>query len=113
MHGEGARLPRRCRLSNHDFVAVLRSGKLLRGRGIAVLVKQNRLPFPRLGLVVPKRLLKRSVDRNKFKRAFREWFRHRLSQLSGHDWILRLNAAPQIERGAILLELDRLTRPQT
>ena len=112
LRGEGASLPRRCRLSSPDFVAVLRTGKLLRGRGITVLVPSNRLPYPRLGLVVPKRVLKRSVDRNRFKRVFREWFRYRLGRLSGRDWILRLNEAPLNGGAALLLELDRLIPPQ-
>lgn len=77
-----------------------------------MLVKSNQLQYPRLGLVVPKRVLKRSVDRNRYKRVFREWFRHRLGKLSGRDWILRLNDAPLHDGAAILLELDRLVPSQ-
>jgi ribonuclease P protein component len=112
LDGVKASLPRRCRLGKPDFVVVLRTGKMLRGRGIAVLVKPNRLRYSRLGMVVPKRVLKRSVDRNRYKRTFREWFRHRQANLAGRDWIVRMNEIPEGGEAAFLLELERLVPPR-
>lgn len=54
----------------------------------------------RLGLVVAKRLLKRSVDRNLVKRLARENFRLLRSRLPARDLILRLAVRPK--------SLDRL-----
>ena len=53
----------------------------------------------RLGLVVAKRLLRRSVDRNMIRRLARESFRLIRCKLPARDLILRLAAKPQ--------ELDR------
>ena len=48
----------------------------------------------RLGLVVAKRFLKRSVDRNLIRRLAREHFRIVRSQLPSRDLILRLASKP-------------------
>ena len=48
----------------------------------------------RLGLVVAKRFLRRSVDRNLIRRLARESFRLIRCQLSSRDFILRLAAKP-------------------
>jgi ribonuclease P protein component len=49
----------------------------------------------RLGVVVAKRLLKRSVDRNLVKRLARENFRKLRCRLPARDLILRLAAKPK------------------
>lgn len=40
-----------------------------------VLVRQNELDHPRLGMAISKKNAKRAVDRNRIKRIFRESFR--------------------------------------
>ena len=50
----------------------------------------NTLGMPRLGLIVPKRLLPRAVDRNQAKRALREWFRRHKTPLGSRDLLIRL-----------------------
>lgn len=50
--------------------------------------------YARLGMVVPKRLLGRAVDRNRVKRLVRERFRLTQSAIAGHDWLVRLVKAP-------------------
>ena len=42
---------------------------------ITVLAKNSDLNFPRLGMIVPKKALKRAVWRNRIKRLIRENFR--------------------------------------
>ena len=49
----------------------------------------------RLGLVVAKRLLRRSVDRNLIRRLAREHFRLMRCRLPSRDLILRLAAKPK------------------
>ncbi|MBK8892783.1 MAG: ribonuclease P protein component [Propionivibrio sp.] len=49
----------------------------------------------RLGLVVAKRLLRRSVDRNLVRRLAREHFRTLHSRLPSRDLILRLASKPE------------------
>jgi ribonuclease P protein component len=71
----------------------------------------------RLGLVVAKRLLRRSVDRNLVKRLARENFRLLRCQLSSRDFILRLAAKPKtLDRQALAEEikvlLGKMTSPE-
>lgn len=63
----------------------------------------------RLGLVVAKRLLKRSVDRNLVKRLARENFRLLRCRLPSRDFILRLAAKPKpLDRQALAEEIKGL-----
>ncbi len=63
----------------------------------------------RLGLVVAKRLLKRSVDRNLVKRLGRENFRLLRCRLPSRDFILRLAAKPKpLDRQALAEEIKKL-----
>lgn len=58
----------------------------------------------RLGLVVAKRLLRRSVDRNLIRRLAREHFRLMRCQLQSRDLILRLAAKPKTLDRQVLAE---------
>jgi len=58
----------------------------------------------RLGLVVAKRLLRRSVDRNLVRRLAREHFRLLRSRLPSRDLILRLAVKPKPLDRRILAE---------
>ena len=64
----------------------------------------------RLGLVVAKRLLRRSVDRNLVRRLAREAFRIRRQNLPMYDLIVRLAAKPSlpIDRRALTGEIHKL-----
>lgn len=71
----------------------------------------------RLGLVVAKRLLKRSVDRNLVKRLAREHFRLLRERLPARDLVLRLVARPKpLDRHALAEEirglLGKMTSPE-
>jgi ribonuclease P protein component len=61
----------------------------------------DEIPGARLGLVVAKRFLRRSVDRNLVRRLAREQFRLLRGRLRSSDYVLRLAAKP--------LPLDRRT----
>ena len=64
---------------------------------------------PRLGIVVPKRLVKAAVRRNLIKRIGRERFRLLRSQLPARDLVLRLNGKLQaFDRKAIAEEIEKL-----
>ncbi|MBL0166031.1 MAG: ribonuclease P protein component [Propionivibrio sp.] len=63
----------------------------------------------RLGLVVAKRLLRRSVDRNLIRRLAREHFRMMRCRLPSRDLILRLAARPEpLDRRALAEEIRGL-----
>jgi ribonuclease P protein component len=55
-----------------------------------VMVKANTLGTPRLGLIVPKRILRRAIDRNRAKRVLRDWFRRHKGQIGSRDLLIRV-----------------------
>lgn len=76
---------------------------------ITVLAKDSNLDFPRLGMIVPKKALKRAVWRNRAKRIIRENFRKSRAALANLDYVcivkadvLKLNNR---EIGALLAKL--------
>ena len=67
------------------------------------------MPGARLGLVVAKRFLRRSVDRNLIRRLAREHFRLMRCKLLSRDLILRLAAKPDaLDRRALAQEIQGL-----
>ncbi|MGB5082147.1 MAG: ribonuclease P protein component [Burkholderiales bacterium] len=84
------RYPRRQRLGTPDIVALLSAGRTIKRSGFDVLLKPNALGVPRLGLIVPKRVLPRAVDRNRVKRMVREWFRNNQARLGNRDFLVRV-----------------------
>jgi ribonuclease P protein component len=73
-------------LTPSQFKAVFDSpdGKLP-GRNVLLLVRENQLPHPRIGLVIGKKSVKLSVERNRIKRQLRETFRLHQMELTGWD----------------------------
>lgn len=87
---ESRRYHRRQRLGTSDIAALLSGGRTVERSGFNVLLKPNALNTPRLGLIVPKRVLPRAVDRNRVKRLAREWFRNNQARLGGRDILIRV-----------------------
>ncbi|HEX4943805.1 MAG TPA: ribonuclease P protein component [Usitatibacteraceae bacterium] len=71
-----------------SFTAALRSPRKFRGPGTVLHVATGRPGESRLGLVTPKRLTRRSVDRNRMKRLAREAFRRHEVKTAGLDLVL-------------------------
>jgi ribonuclease P protein component len=61
---------------------------------VMVMVRPNAVGYPRLGMIVAKRVLARSVDRNRVKRCVRESFRQALPELPACDFVVRLLTKP-------------------
>ena len=53
-----------------------------------VLARKNALDFPRLGLAIAKKNIKKSTDRNKIKRMIRESFRTEQHLLGAIDFVV-------------------------
>jgi ribonuclease P protein component len=88
------RYSRKQRLRGADIDALLGSGERLRRAGVSVQTKVNTLGCPRLGLIVPRRVIPRAVDRNRLRRVVREWFRLNQQQLGSRDILVRFTERP-------------------
>lgn len=60
-----------------------------------ILTRPNDLGVARLGMVVSKRLLSRSVDRNRMRRKLRETFRLAAPNMPALDFVVRPLALPE------------------
>lgn len=76
-------------LTPRQFKAVFDSpsGKVP-GKNVLLLARDNDLDHPRLGLVIGKKSVKLSVERNRLKRQIRESFRHNQDNLVGWDIVV-------------------------
>ena len=113
--------PKRYRLTKTDeFSSVFGFRKALKSPHFLLhyrLRAAEEVAGARLGLVVAKRFLKRSVDRNLIRRLAREHFRIVRSQLPSRDLILRLASKPvPLDRRALAEEirglLSRIISPE-
>lgn len=81
--------PRRFRLLNAaDYDRVFRRAQRSRDRFFTVLYSRNGQDFPRLGLAIAKKRVRRAVMRNRIKRVIRESFRRAKNQLLGTDIVI-------------------------
>lgn len=77
-----------------DFDRVFADNQRARTDYVMVMARPNQAGYPRLGMVIAKRLLARAVDRNRVKRCVRESFRKVLPELPACDFVVRLIARP-------------------
>ena len=107
-------LARRHRFSiQGSFGAVLRSPRKVRGAGAILHVATGTPGVSRLGIALTRRLLPRSVDRNRVKRIVREAFRRHAAKAAGLDVVIALRERPDTGRDStwpaeLRLLLDRL-----
>jgi len=88
------RLRRDQRLGAAAVAAALKGGKVVRAARFHLYRLVNPLDYPRLALVVPKRLVPRAVTRNRIRRLAREAFRLQGDRLGALDCVVRLVRAP-------------------
>jgi ribonuclease P protein component len=76
-------------LSKHDYQKVFNQAEFRSGnKRLLLLARQTELKSGRLGLVIPKKQLRRAVDRNLVKRIARNTFRLRQSGFIGIDIVV-------------------------
>jgi ribonuclease P protein component len=90
----GERLIARARLSEAAaYQRALRGRSQVKGVWCRVFFAQNpEIALPRLGMVVPKKLLRTSVRRNAAKRQIRDSFRLHASALPHQDFVVQVIA---------------------
>ncbi len=76
-------------LNTDDFQQVFDSVDIrLSKKNLLILVRRIRSEKPRLGIIISRKNIKLSVDRNRCKRIIRESFRIHQSQLQGCELVL-------------------------
>jgi ribonuclease P protein component len=74
-----------------SFGSVLRGSRKIRGRFSTIhVVTARTAASSRLGIALTRKLVPRSVDRNRVKRLVREAFRHHALKLAGLDCVVML-----------------------
>lgn len=106
------RLRREQRLGTAAVAAALKGGQVIRAARFHLYRLPSSFDYPRLALVVPKRLAPRAVTRNRIRRLVREAFRVQQPRLGSLDCVVRLMKPPgdtPVTREEIEALLDRAT----
>ncbi len=98
-------------LSPAEFRTVFRSGQRLHTSLFSLIVHNNGIRVPRLGLAISKKNVRRAVDRNRIKRIIREWFRTSKDRLAGRDIIVMAKpAVNQSNNHDLVMALEQAMR---
>ena len=75
-------------LTASDYQRVFQQPQKSGGRGLTVLARPSGRAPARLGLAIPRKQIRRAVDRNRVKRLIRESFRQHQDLLRGLDVVV-------------------------
>lgn len=88
--------PKKFRLHRaREFQSVIQFKHSVSRQLLQLYLKPNKSDFPRLGLVVARKVAQNAVKRNKLKRVLREVFRLHRHTLGNNDYIFRLRNLPK------------------
>jgi ribonuclease P protein component len=102
--------PRQARIiKTDDFSSVFSFRKRVSGHFIVIHYQHNACGRARLGMVVAKKVAKRSVDRNYMRRVLREFFRKQQTDIAALDLVVRVQKIfRKQDIDAIVQEFDEL-----
>jgi len=75
-----------------DFQRVFQHGKRLHANGLNARAAANSVGFPRLGMAIAKKALRRAHERNRIRRLVRESFRQHQTSLPAVDMVIMCRA---------------------
>lgn len=97
-------------LSVNEFVFVFQQPQYIKITGITLFSRPNNLGYPRIGLSISKKYIKRAHERNRIKRCARETFRMCQYNLSILDFVLTVNSkdALYLKNENLIKEIKKL-----
>lgn len=94
-------------LKAEEFQYVFADARRFGNKNLTLLVRQNDIGYPRLGLAIAKKNVRLAVDRNRIKRLMRESFRHHKADLPPIDIIAMCrSSAVELPSSEIRTQLD-------
>jgi len=111
-HATGFRLPAIRRMRRPaEFKRAYASGRRFGNEFFTANAQVNDLSWPRLGMSIAARILRRAVDRNRVRRVIRESFRMHQQQLPPLDIVIGArSAAVSADRARLRASLEALWR---
>lgn len=99
---------RKNRLIKKEIDAVFTHAKKVNQNFVSIRYCENKLGFPRLGVIVPKAIIKKAVARNRLRRHIRESFRHHKEILKGLDIVVLIRSEWTAEKHALREEINKI-----
>ena len=105
-----------------EFSSVFSFRRRIHGKFLAINYKPSSLGYPRIGIVVSKKMARRAVARNYMKRVVRELFRLNRLNIGDVDIVVRINQSfskldfvnvvREFELGLTKLPQSKITKSQ-
>lgn len=88
-----AKFQRHQRVSKkEDFERIFAKGRKIKQKFLTIRALDNHLDYPRLGIIIPKAVVQKSVNRNRIRRIIRESFRAQQSHLKSLDIVVLVHS---------------------
>ncbi|QJC34699.1 ribonuclease P protein component [Enterobacteriaceae endosymbiont of Donacia crassipes] len=78
------------RLTSLNFNSIFKKNNRLNNLYFIILNKKNNIQYSRIGIIIPKKIVRKTYIRNKFKRIIREYFRLNQYYFFNRDYIIIL-----------------------
>ncbi|QJC36287.1 ribonuclease P protein component [Enterobacteriaceae endosymbiont of Donacia cincticornis] len=78
------------RLISLNFNFIFKKNNKLNNSYFIMLNKKNKIKYPRIGIIIPKKIVHKTYIRNKFKRIIREYFRLNQYSIFNRDYVIIL-----------------------
>jgi len=88
-----------------DYTQIFKQGVHSQGKFWKLIAKPSGQENPRLGLAISKKICKRAVDRNLFKRIARETFRQHRDDLDLLDFVVMIKKIPNTNNQEFVSDL--------
>ena len=93
-----------------DYAHIFQQGMNSQGKFWKLIASPSGKSNPRLGLAISKKICKRAVDRNLFKRIARETFRQHRDDFDLLDFVVMIKKIPNVNNHELVSDLLSLLK---